>query len=87
MRLSQLRELVREVLHELEEANTTGNAGGSYLTPHAFSRSSSTSSSSRISRSSRDNRATKQAKSIGYSKVKKKKRPYSTKLIDYLNNE
>ena len=75
MRLSQLRELVREVLHELEEANTTGNAGGSYLTPHAFSRSSG------------DNRATKQAKSIGYSKVKKKKRPYSTKLIDYLNNE
>ena len=75
MRLSQLRELVREVLHELEEANTTGNAGGSYLTPHAFSRSS------------RDNKATKQAKSIGYSKVKKKKRPYSTKLIDYLNNE
>ena len=75
MRLSQLRELVREVLHELEEANTTGNAGGSYLTPHAFRRSS------------RDNRATKQAKSIGYSKVKKKKRPYSTKLIDYLNNE
>ena len=75
MRLSQLRELVKEVLQELEEANTTGSAGGSYLTPHAFSKNS------------RDNRATKQAKSIGYSKVKKKKRPYSTKLIDYLNNE
>jgi len=72
MRLSQLKELVKEVLQELEEANTTGNAGGSYLTPHAFSRNNS------------DNRATKQAKSIGYTKVKKKKRPYSTKLIDYL---
>ena len=70
-----LRKIIREIIRrELDEISTTANVG-SYLTPHA------------VSRSNRDNRATKQAKSIGYSKVKKKKRPYSTKLIDYLNNE
>lgn len=74
MKISILRELVKEVLQELEEANVSGNVG-SYLTPFAFSNKKS------------DNRATKQAMRTGYTKVNKKKRPYRTKLIDYLNNE
>ena len=81
MKLKIIRQLVREVLQELEEANTTGGSasftpgtGMQYATPFAFSNKGS-------------NRAVKYAKKLGYTVVKKKKRPYSTKLIDYLNNE
>jgi|TARA_A100001391_G_C5068286_1_gene277704 hypothetical protein len=81
MKLSRLRELVKEVLqeYELEEANTT-NVGGAtftpgdgaqYATPYAFGRKESP-------------RAVKTLTKQGYTKVKKKKRPYSTKLYDYL---
>jgi hypothetical protein len=81
MKVSELRSLIREVLSELSEANTTGGgasftpgSGAQYATPFAFSKGG-------------DNRAVQFAKKIGYTKVKTKKRPYSTKLIDYLNNE
>ena len=81
MKLSRLRELVNEVLQEfeLEEANTT-NVGGAtftpgdgaqYATPNAFSKTESP-------------RAVKTLTRQGYTKVKKKKRPYATKLYDYL---
>ena len=80
MKRSELVSLVREVMKELEEANVT-NVGGAtftpgigaqYATPFAFGKSK---------------RATKALKNIGYKNVKRKKRPYSTKLIDYLQNE
>ena len=80
MKRSDLVQLVREVLQELDEANTTNVGGASftpgtgaqYATPYAFGK---------------DKRATKALKKIGYKNVKRKKRPYSTKLIDYLQNE
>ena len=79
MTRSELISLVREVMSELDEANVTGGTatftpgtGAQYATPFAFGK---------------DKRATKALKRIGYKNVKKKKRPYSTKLIDYLQNE
>ena len=79
MTRSELISLVREVMAELDEANVTGGTatftpgtGAQYATPFAFGKSK---------------RATKALKNIGYKNVKRKKRPYSTKLIDYLQNE
>ena len=79
MTRSELISLVREVMAELDEANVTGGTatftpgtGAQYATPYAFGK---------------DKRASKALKRIGYKNVKKKKRPYSTKLIDYLQNE
>ena len=79
MTRSELISLVREVMSELDEANVTGGTatftpgtGAQYATPFAFGK---------------DKRASKALKRIGYRNVKKKKRPYSTKLIDYLQNE
>ena len=79
MTRSELISLVREVMSELDEANVTGGTatftpgtGAQYATPFAFGK---------------DKRASKALKRIGYKNVKKKKRPYSTKLIDYLQNE
>ena len=79
MTRSELISLVREVMAELDEANVTGGTatftpgtGAQYVTPYAFVKSK---------------RASKALKRIGYKNVKKKKRPYSTKLIDYLQNE
>ena len=79
MTRSELIFLVREVMAELDEANVTGGTatftpgtGAQYATPYAFGKSK---------------RASKALKMIGYKNVKKKKRPYSTKLIDYLQNE
>ena len=74
MTRNKLRELIREVLSELQEANVTG-AIGAYSTPFAFSKKG------------RKNRATKYGEKLGYRTVKKKKRPYNTKLVDYLHNE
>ena len=75
----QLVELVREVLKELDEANTTNvggasfsaGAGAQYATPAAFSRS-------------RSNRAVKTLTKQGYKKIKRPKRPSHTKGFDYL---
>ena len=82
MTKNKLRELIREVLSELQEANVTGGTatfspgtGAQYATPFAFSKKG------------RKNRATKYGEKLGYSTVKKKKRPYNTKLVDYLHNE
>jgi hypothetical protein len=72
MKISQLRELVKEVMQEVNELNTTANVAG-YQTPFAFSKNN------------KKNRATKYGEKLGYITVKRKKRPYSTKLIDYLN--
>ena len=79
MTRSELISLVREVMAELDEANVTGGTatftpgtGAQYATPFAFGK---------------DKRASKALKRIGYKNVKRKKRPYSTKLIDYLQNE
>ena len=80
MKRSDLVSFVREVMQELDEANALGTGGASftpgsgatYATPYAFGKS---------------NRAVKTLTRQGYKNVKRKKRPYSTKLIDYLQDE
>ena len=75
----QLVQLVREVMNELDEANTTNvggasftaGAGAQYATPAAFGRS-------------RSNRAVKTLTKQGYKKIKRPKRPSHTKGFDYL---
>ena len=69
MKRSKLVKAVREVIEEL--STTAGVAG--YQTPYAFSKSN------------KKNRATKQAEKLGYKTVKQKKRPYNTKMFDYLD--
>jgi len=79
MTRSQIVGLVREVLKELDEANTTSVGGASfadgdgaqYATPKAFSKS-------------RSNRATKTLTKQGYKKINRPKRPSHTKGFDYL---
>lgn len=73
MKISKIREIVREVLEELNEISTTAGAGA-YSTPHAFSK-----------KGQKKNSATKYAEKLGYTTVKKKKRPYNTKMFDYLD--
>ena len=68
MKRSQLVELVREVMQELEEANVSGDAGA-YHTPFAFGKGK---------------RALKAAKRLGYKQVSRPKRPSHTKGFDYL---
>ena len=69
MKRSKLVKAVREVIEEL--STTAGVAG--YQTPFAFSKGN------------KKNRATKQAEKLGYKTVKQKKRPYNTKMFDYLD--
>ena len=77
MKRSQLVNIVREVLKELEEANVTNVSGASftpgtgaqYATPFAFGKS---------------NRAKKTLKKQGYKQVSRPKRPSHTKGFDYL---
>lgn len=69
MKKSKIRRAVKEVLEEL---STTSGVGG-YLSPYAFSKDGS------------KNKATKQAEKLGYKTVKKKKRPYNSKMFDYLD--
>jgi len=80
MKISQLKELVKEVMHELNEMSTTGTGasfspgqGEQYATPNAFSKGR------------RKNNATKYAEKLGYKVAKQKKRPYNTKMFDYLD--
>lgn len=77
MTRSQLQELIREVMQEMNEANVT-NAGGAsftpgagaqYATPNAFGNGG---------------RAKKSLKKIGYKQVSRPKRPSHTKGFDYL---
>lgn len=83
MKISQLKELVREIMHEINEISAT-NAGGAsftpgtgaqYATPNAFSKNS------------KKNNATKYGEKLGYKVVKNKKRPYNTKMFDYLDED
>jgi len=69
MKRSALIKAVREVI---EEMSTTAGVAG-YQTPFAFSKGN------------KKNRATKQAEKLGYKTVKQKKRPYNTKMFDYLD--
>ena len=78
MKRSELVQLVREVLQELDEANVTGGGatftpgtGAQYATPFAFSKGN------------KQNRATKLLKKQGYKKVDRPKRPSNTKLFDF----
>jgi hypothetical protein len=81
MKITQLRELVKEVMQELKEMSTTNVGGASftpglgaqYATPKAFSKKG------------KKNNATKYAEKLGYKIVKTKKRPYNTKMFDYLD--
>ena len=81
MKINQLRELVKEVMQELNEisatnvggASFTPGSGAQYATPNAFSKKG------------KKNNATKYAEKLGYKVVKKKNRPYNTKMFDYLD--
>ena len=64
--------LIQAVKEVIEELSTTAGAG-SYLSKYAFAKKGA------------KNRATKKMEKLGYKVVKDKKRPYSTKLIDYLD--
>ena len=69
MKRSQVIKAVREVIEEL---STTAGAG-SYLSKYAFGKKGV------------KNRATKKMEKLGYKTVKRKKRPYNTKMFDYLD--
>jgi hypothetical protein len=69
MKKSVIRKAIKEVIEEL--STTAGVAG--YQTPYAFSKGN------------KKNRATKGAEKLGFKTVKKKKRPYNTKMFDYLD--
>ena len=69
MKRSKLVKVVREVI---EEMSTTAGVAG-YQTPFAFSKGN------------KKNRATKKMEKLGYKVVKQKKRPYNTKMFDYLD--
>ena len=79
MTRSQLVQLVREVMQEMNEANATQvggsgfNAGGgeTYATPNAFSGTPS-------------KRATRTLTKQGYKRINRPKRPSHTKGFDYL---
>lgn len=64
-------EIVKAIHEVLEEMSTTGAVGG-YQTPRAFAKPGQG-----------KNVATKTAEKLGYTTVKAKKYPYSTKMIDY----
>tara|TARA_B100000902_G_scaffold116636_1_gene117406 strand:+ start:2880 stop:3113 length:234 start_codon:yes stop_codon:yes gene_type:complete len=77
MKKSELVSLVREVMQELDEANTTNvggasftpGAGAQYATPFAFGKGK---------------RAKKTLNKLGWKKQERPKRPSHTKGFDYL---
>ena len=76
MTRTKLRELVREVIQELDEANVTGGTatftpgdGMNYATPTAFGKAT---------------RAKKTLTKLGFKQVSRPKRPSHTKGFDYL---
>lgn len=81
MKLSKLREVILEVLQEMNEQSATNSGGASfspgagaqYATPYAFGKKG------------KKNKATKYGEKLGYTTVKTKKRPYNTKMFDYLD--
>ena len=80
MKYSELKNIIKEVLTE-QSATGGGVAGASFLpgigpniaTPFAYGKKG------------KKNRATKFLEKLGYKTVKLPKRPYHTKLIDYLD--
>lgn len=79
MKRSELVQLVREVMLELDEANVTGGTatftpgtGAQYATPHAFGKGK---------------RAKKTLTKLGWKKQERPKRPSHTKGFDYLTYE
>lgn len=85
MKKSELEEIVKETMLEVAQqicelsatssggASFTPGTGAQYATPNAFSKKG------------KDNKATKYLQKLGYTKAKTKKRPYNTKLFDYLH--
>jgi hypothetical protein len=73
MKKSRLLEIIKEVMSE--EGNVTG-AISPLQTPAAFAK-----------KGQGKNAATKQGEKFGFTTVKEKKRPYSTKGITYLKEE
>ena len=77
MKKSELTNLVREVMQELEEANTTQSGGSgfsagqgeTYATPKAFGKGK---------------KAKKTLTKLGWKKQERPKRPSHTKMFDYL---
>ena len=77
MKRSELVELVKEVMQELDEANVTNVGGASfipgdgaqYATPRAFGKGT---------------KAKKTLTKLGYKQVSRLKRPSHTKAFDYL---
>lgn len=77
MSRNEITQLVKEVISELSATGTgasfTPGVGANYATPFAFGKKG------------KKNRATKYLEKLGYKTVKLPKRPYHTKLIDYLD--
>jgi len=82
MTVKELKKLIKEVLLEINEISVTGTGasftpgtGAQYATPYAFTKGKA------------KNRATKYLEKLGFKAVKKKKRPYNTKMFDYLDED
>ena len=82
MTVKELKKLIKEVLLEINEVSATGTGatftpgvGAQYATPYAFTKGKA------------KNRATKYLEKLGFKAVKKKKRPYNTKMFDYLDED
>ena len=85
MKVQELQKIIKEVMvevaKELNELSATSaggasfspGAGAQYATPHAFAKKGT------------KNKATKYLEKLGYTQAKSKKRPYNTKLFDYLH--
>lgn len=77
MKYSELKNIVEEVLAEVSAtgggASSTPGVGINTATPFAYGKKG------------QKNRATKFLEKLGYKTVKLPKRPYHTKLIDYLD--
>jgi hypothetical protein len=78
MKKSQVIEIIREVLQEMSTtgggASFTPGSGEQYATTLAFSK-----------KEQGKNAATKQGERLGFKTVKKKERPYNTKMFTYLD--
>ena len=82
MTVRELKKLIKEVLLEINEISVTGTGasftpgvGAQYATPYAFTKGKA------------KNRATKYLEKLGFKTVKMKKRPYNTKMFDYLDED
>jgi hypothetical protein len=77
MKRLEIIRLIQELVVELSSTGTgasfTAGQGEQYATPFAFSKKGT------------KNRATKFQEKMGMTVVKPRKRPYNTKLIDYLD--